>query len=118
MSDFKPRKIKFKAWDTESRLLMRLNSIDCSKGELVKKNHVLLQFTGLLDKEGEEIYDQDILMISLEKYIVFWNETQNGWYYSSLKNRNSLSPFLTSNASVMKRFCNFFELSKELGDRS
>jgi hypothetical protein len=113
MSEFKPRKIKFKAWDMESRLLMRLNSIDCNKGELVKKDHVLLQFTGLYDKDGEEIYDQDILMISLEKYIVFWNETQNGWYYSALKSRHSFSPFLVKEAAGMKRFCNYFELNSE-----
>lgn len=112
MNEFKPRKIKFKAWDKESRLLMRLNSIDCNKGELVKKDHVLLQFTGLHDKDGEEIYDQDILMISLEKYIVFWNENQNGWYYSALKSRHSFSPFLMKEASSMKRFCNYFELTE------
>jgi YopX protein len=111
MSEFKARKIKFKAWDSEHKLLMRLNSIDCNKGELVKKNHVLLQFTGMQDKEGEEIYDQDVLMISLEKYIVFWNDTKNGWYYSPLKDRNTHAPFLTKDASAMKRFSNYFELT-------
>lgn len=111
MTEFKPRKIKFKAWDTEHRLLMRLNSIDCNKGELVKKNHILLQFTGLLDKEGEEIYDQDVLMISLEKYIVFWSESRNSWCYSPLKDRNTLAPFLAKEAAAMKRFSNYFELT-------
>lgn len=111
MNDFQPRKIKFKAWDTEHRLLMRLNSIDCNKGELVKKNHILLQFTGMYDKEGEEIYEQDILMISLDKYVVFWNETKNGWYFSPLKDKNSFAPFLAKEASTMKRFCSFFELT-------
>ncbi|MFM8911510.1 MAG: YopX family protein [Flammeovirgaceae bacterium] len=111
MTDFTARKIKFKAWDAEHRLLMRLNSIDCNKGELVKKHHILLQFTGMVDKEGEEIYEQDVLMISLDKYIVFWNEKQNGWYYSPLKNRNTHAPFLAKEAATMKRFCSFFELS-------
>jgi hypothetical protein len=113
IGEFTPRKIKFKAWDKEHRLLMRLNSIECSKGELMKKDHVLLQFTGLLDKEGEEIYEMDILFISLEKYIVFWNEKQNGWSYSLLSNREYHSPFLATDAEKMKRFGNFFELSAE-----
>ena len=111
--DFVPRKIKFKAWDKEHKLLMRLNSIECSKGELIKKNHVLLQFTGLLDKEGEEIYDMDVLFISLDKYIVFWNDVKNGWYFSPLGNRGNQTPFLTKDAEKMKRFGNYFELSKE-----
>jgi hypothetical protein len=112
MGEFKTRKIKFKAWDSEHQLLMRLNSIECTKGELVKKDHILLQFTGLVDKAGEEIYDHDILTISLEQYIVFWNEDQNGWYYSALKSRNSFSPFQQKQAATMKRFCNHFELAK------
>lgn len=114
--DFVPRKIKFKAWDQEHKLLMRLNSIECSKGELIKKNHILLQFTGLLDKEGEEIYDMDVLFISLDKYVVFWNEIKNGWYFSPLASRDNQNPFLAKDAEKMKRFGNYFELSKEALD--
>lgn len=116
MSEFKPRKIKFKAWDEEHKLLMRLNSIECSKGELIKKNHILLQFTGLLDKEGKEIYDMDVLFVSLDKFIVFWNEDKNGWFFSPLDKRDNQSPFLQKEAERMKRFGNFFELSKEALD--
>jgi YopX protein len=108
--EFKKRKIKFKAWDQEHRLLMRLNSIDCIKGELLKKNHVLLQFTGLYDKEGEEIYEMDVLLVSLEKLVVFWNESKNGWYYSPLINSNTQVPLVEEAAVQMKRFCSYFEL--------
>jgi len=107
----KNRKIKFKAWDTESRLLMRLNSIECTKGELFKKDHILLQFTGLLDKEGEEIYDRDVLLIHYSKYTVFWNDEKNGWYYSPLENPATQEPFLLAVAEKMKRFCSYFELN-------
>ncbi|MEQ1585481.1 MAG: YopX family protein [Cyclobacteriaceae bacterium] len=108
--EFKKRKIKFKAWDQESRLLMRLNSIECNKGELVKKDHVLLQFTGLYDKEGEEIYEMDVLLVSLDKFVVFWNESLNGWYYSPLTDLNVRTPFLINDSERMKRFCSYFEL--------
>jgi len=109
MVEFKSRKIKFKAWNTDTRLLMRLNSIECNRGELFKKDHILLQFTGLCDKEGDEIYDQDILLISSEKYLVFWNEEKNGWFYRPLQ-KQSAEPFLTPVAEKMKRFSSYFEL--------
>lgn len=110
MAEFKPRKIKFKAWNTDTRLLMRLNSIDCNKGELIKKGHILLQFTGLCDKDGEEIYDWDVLLIDYDKYLVFWDEEKKGWYYSALAKPAVQEVFLLSVAEKMKRFCSHFEL--------
>jgi hypothetical protein len=111
--EFKKRKIKFKAWDQEHKLLMRLNSIDCNKGELFKKDHVLLQFTGLYDKHGDEIYEMDVLLVSLEKLVVFWNESKNGWYYSPLLNPDTQVPLLDVEAMRMKRFCSYFELQSK-----
>lgn len=108
--DFRKRKVKFKAWDQENRLLMRLNAIECNKGELIKKDHILLQFTGLFDREGEEVYEMDVLMVSLEKFVVFWNETRNGWYFSPLQNPQVEKPFVAAEAERMKRFSSYFEL--------
>jgi hypothetical protein len=115
--DFKPRKIKFKAWDVENKLMMRLNSIDCNKGELIKPGHILLQFTGLRDSEGEEIYEMDVLMLSLEKFVVFWNEAGNlpteqaaGWQIAPLKNLTNARPFLTDTSIKMKRFGSYYQL--------
>jgi len=89
---------------------MRLDTIDCNKGELMKKDHVLLQFTGVYDKDGEEIYEMDVLLESLEKQLVLWNETKNGWYYSSLLNPDTQMPLIDKEAKRMKRFCSYFEL--------
>lgn len=106
------RKIKFKAWNTETKLLMRLNSIECNKGELIKKDHLLLQFTGLHDKEEEEIYDQDVFLLSLEKFLVYWSDQQSGWYYRSLEQKGEPQPFRTDVAQRAKRFCSYLELTK------
>ena len=114
--EFKARKIKFKAWDTESRLLMRLNSIECNKGELIKKNHVLLQFTGMTDKNGDEIYEMDVLLISDQKYVVFWEEVKNGWFYYPLKSPKEQQHFLAGQAEKMVRLGSVFELNSETDD--
>ncbi|MCU0369376.1 MAG: YopX family protein [Cyclobacteriaceae bacterium] len=106
---FKKRILKFKAWDIEHKLLMRLDSIECNKGELIKPNHILLQFTGLYDKDGQEIYEMDVLLDNLQKYVVIWSEEHNSWYFSKLNDDSVLSPIGVAEAIKMKRFCNYFE---------
>jgi len=111
MEFFIPRKLKFKAWNAETRLLMRLNSIECVKGELIKKNNVLLQFTGLLDKQDEEIYDMDIVLKDSVKYIVRWEPEENAWRVLLLSDAKDSRPFLRSFAEESIRLCSYFESS-------
>lgn len=66
------RPIKFRAWDIEKKIMYKepyLHGPDgtisyVSVGERLPKSDMqvfLMQFTGLLDKNGKEIYEKDII---------------------------------------------------------
>ena len=110
---YKPRKMMFKAWNKETRLLMRLNAIDCKKGELIKADHILLQFTGLYDKQKDEIYDMDVLLIGADKFVVCWNEERNGWSLVNLSNESEKKDFLAEVSQKATRLWSYFETEKK-----
>jgi hypothetical protein len=104
---YSARKLKFKAWNTETRLLMRLNSIDCVRGELTKKDHILLQFTGLFDDQGEEVYDMDVLLSDRTRFMVRWEEELHAWKLSALDTPGTALPL--ERIQKMRRLCSYFE---------
>jgi hypothetical protein len=106
---FIPLKLLFNAWNKETKLLMRLNNIECVKGELFKTNHILLQFTGLYDKQEEEIYEMDVVLIGSDKFVVGWDAAENGWSLSAFLNPEKKERFRKETSRAAIRICNFFE---------
>lgn len=108
---FQPRKLLFKAWNKETKLLMRLNSIDCVRGELFRKDHILLQFTGLYDKQNEEIYEMDMILIAGKKFIVCWDVSHNGWGVTAFPGGET-KRLLKELSDGAVRICSYFESEK------
>jgi len=114
MEFFTPRKLKFKAWNTETKLLMRLNSIENIRGELMEQKHILLQFTGLYDQEGDELYDMDVLLKGSEKLIISWNTDTNGLRIYLMDNPEQTFTNLQQIALQARKLGNFFELKSSI----
>ena len=65
------REIKFRAWNITKKVMWNNFEVGITNNELhiIEMNEcILLQFTGLLDKNGKEIYEGDIIKRFSEAY--------------------------------------------------
>ena len=107
------REIRFRAWDKEKkRMIANVVSVfHFDQGEFhgigyrggctpryYQKNHVeLMQYTGLLDKNGKEIYEGDILRGNQGNFKVLWESGRYTVAFPKGATVQNLHTFLLSN---------------------
>lgn len=93
------REIKFKAWDVERKILINWEDL-CLEWNYGETSHlpsdiILMQFTGIIDRTGVEIYEGDIVRIqhphggdfSDTKGEVYYWEVEGAFYHGNLAGR-------------------------------
>ena len=89
------REIKFRAWHELNKQMLypyaRLFNDIRTSGDLINMfgDEFVMQFTGAYDKDGDEIYEGDILEFdagewgdnTTNKHMVSWDEYQHGWSF-------------------------------------
>jgi uncharacterized phage protein (TIGR01671 family) len=119
------RTIKFRAWDKMKKIMSEVVEItwDTGEGDGIATEHYigswnrfeLMQYTGLKDKNGKEIYEGDIVRgksspsSGRRKSKVFW--TDNGWQVNMQSENRSLS-FLKDRLEIIGNIYENKELLK------
>lgn len=112
------RPIKLRIWRPIEGAMMYLTSLVSTPDEPdFNKNGGLMQFTGLHDKNGKEIWEGDIISHDKTRgVVVVWNEEIAGWdveFQDNYKTWGSLPDFFPGEIQIIGNIYENPELLKQ-----
>ncbi len=67
------RAIKFRAWDGNEKFMAPWDTVSWVFPKLLSQPHIhVMQFTGLTDRDGADIYEGDIVRYDTSNYVVVY----------------------------------------------
>lgn len=120
-----PKTLKFKAWDKTDKKIEDVFMIDFQFEEAELRyttrpfeDIVLLEYTGILDKNGKEIYENDLIKSnkSGKIYKVVWNVSSLAFEIHNIKNQHESMLFINCLFNSYKVIGNVFENYEVIGN--
>lgn len=125
------REIKFRIWDIENKEMLEVQELDFEPtfygGRIAirpdqyndyfdTEDMILMQYTGLHDKNGKEIYEGDIVGDNKIKWIVKWNKNRMGFsLYPTTEQLYDEMPINVENKLGFKILGNIYDNPELLG---
>ena len=80
-------------------------------------DYILMQYTGLKDKNGKEIYECDILTSAFSKRIVIFNENTCSFMLKDIELRNELFSLTNEKCKNLEIIGNIYENKELIGEK-
>lgn len=110
------RELKFRAWDDINKEIVTQESW-VSAGKILERFDDVMQYTGLKDKNGKEIYEGDFLKYENQEYpdasgiyLVSWCEEELAFVCEREEPYNYLSPRVWKECEIVGSICENPEL--------